>query len=201
MRRSILTAAALSGAALLGGCGSTSSRTAVTPTTTPTAATTTTTTTSTPPPTTGSGSIGTTSITAVPATTTATPVTGQSLPVSVSTTLSSPQQDTSILQPTSCTFDGQTVTAQGTFQGGLAAEGFIRYGDVVELYAYTAPSAANANQALQVIDLASESPYPIAGSGPWHASGPVDAQVGTPVTCDVAVQSTHAFMAAGDAGG
>jgi hypothetical protein len=70
---------------------------------------------------------------------------------------------------------------------------------VVELYAYQSTDNPPTSQDLQVLDLGMERPG--AMTRVWTASAPVDAQVGQPHRCFVAVQSTHAFMAAGNAGG
>jgi hypothetical protein len=78
-------------------------------------------------------------------------------------------------------------------------EVYRRYGDVVELYAYTAPVAASYNQRFQVLDLSNEKPFPISDNGPWAVTARVDSEIGTPRRCLVAVQSTHALMTAGNA--
>jgi hypothetical protein len=91
------------------------------------------------------------------------------------------------------------VTARGTLKGGFAQEVYRRYGDVVELYAYNSADSPPTSQDLQVLDLEMEQPG--AMTGLWTASAPVDAQIGQPHRCFVAVQSTHAFMPAGNAGG
>ena len=78
-------------------------------------------------------------------------------------------------------------------------QGYLRYGDVVELYVYTAPSPPGYDQGLQVVGLSSEKVFPIAGNGPWLVTGTIDPQIGVPRSCLVAVQATHAFMGAGNA--
>jgi hypothetical protein len=124
------------------------------------------------------------------------------LAISVNANLSSNGQDPSVLLPSSCTLVSGTVTATGTFRGGPVPETYVRYGDVVELYAYTSPVAAEGGQTFQVANLVMEKPFVIAGSGPWTVSAPVVTDdVGAPTLCSVAVQSTHAFMGAGDVGG
>ncbi|MGH9071619.1 MAG: hypothetical protein ACRDX8_10755 [Acidimicrobiales bacterium] len=87
----------------------------------------------------------------------------------------------------------------GTFKGGFAPEEYVRVGSVVELYGYTAPIPAVGEQSYQDAELGSEKPFPM-GGGPWTVSVPVDASVGVPAKCLVAVQTTHAFMASGNAG-
>ncbi len=130
---------------------------------------------------------------------TATTAAGAQLPITDSTPLSSDGLDpSSIISPTSCTLQNGTLTARGTFASG--SESLGRSGDVVELYAYTAP--VDGGQTYQVIDLASEHPFALGGgSGSWSVTGLVDTQVGVPADCFVAIQSTHAFMGAGSAGG
>lgn len=150
-------------------------------------------------PTTSLSSLLTTSTTALSATT-ATTVRGKSLPISVSAELSSPGQDPSILIPSACHYQNGSLEAHGTFQGNFAQEVYVRYGDVAELYAFAAPADGNA-QGVQVAELSAEQPYRLEGKGPWKVTVPVDSKLGTPVKCVIAVQSTHAFMAAGSAGG
>jgi len=139
------------------------------------------------------------SYSAVPSSTPSPTGTARKLPIAVSAALSSPQQATSILAPASCTEQGGVLTATGTFTGGFVPEVYIRWGDVVELYAYTAGQQGFLG--LQVANLAAEKPYPIGGLGPWRVTVPVAITVSSPISCLVAVQSTHAFMGAGNAGG
>ena len=152
----------------------------------------------------------TTTVTSSPVPTTTTPtrqatsttaISPEYLSISVSTQLSSSGQDPSILLPSSCSVLSNIVTATGTFNGGVVPETYVRAGDVVELYAYDAPSMENQGQRSQVLDLGLEKPFAIEGSGPWKASAPVDPAQLTPSQCVVSVQSTHAFMGAGNAGG
>jgi hypothetical protein len=131
--------------------------------------------------------------------TTAASVDGTALPVSSSAQLSSGQQDPSILQPTSCTEQNGIVTATGSFSGGFVPEVYRRFGDVVELYAYNSNDNPPTGADLQVLDLGSERPGSMS-SAAWTASAPIDSAIGQPLRCLVAVQSTHAFMAAGNAG-
>lgn len=125
--------------------------------------------------------------------------TARNLPIAVSAELSSPQQFPAILVPASCTEQGGVLTATGSFSGGFVPEVYIRWGDAVELYAYTGSQPGSLG--VQVADLSAEKPYPIAGQGPWRVTVPVAAGFASPARCLVAVQSTHAFMGAGNAGG
>jgi hypothetical protein len=121
------------------------------------------------------------------------------VPISVSSQLTSDQQDASVLVPSSCQLQSGVVTATGTFTGVLP-EVYHRYGDLVELYAYTTnsdpPTGVND---VQVLALESEKPG-IIDSSAWTASAPVATGFPQPVRCFVALQSTHAFMGAGNAG-
>jgi hypothetical protein len=69
----------------------------------------------------------------------------------------------------------------------------------VGLYAYNSTDNPPTGADLQVLDLGSEKPGSM-NSATWTASAPIDTSVGQPLRCLVAVQSTHAFMAAGNAG-
>jgi hypothetical protein len=104
------------------------------------------------------------------------------------------------LIPSACNLENGSLDAEGTFQGNFVQEVYVRYGDVAELYAFAAPTSGN-GQGVQVAELAAEQPYRLAGKGPWKVTVPVDSQLGTPVKCVIALQSTHTFMGAGNAGG
>jgi hypothetical protein len=128
-------------------------------------------------------------------------VAGEALPISVSSQLTSDQQDSSVLVPSSCQLNGGVLTAQGTVTGVLP-EGYRRYGDVVELYAYnTADNPPNGANDIQVLALESEKPGSLSRGTRWMVTAPVANGFPRPVRCLVAIQSTHAFMSAGSAGG
>ena len=189
MKRKV-TAAATAGVVLLfGSC--TSSPQPRSPVTTSTSTTTTTL-----APTT------TSAVTAPPSTTTTSvAVPAHTLPISVSTQLTSDQQDPSVILPSSCQLQAGVVTAKGAVNGPLP-EVYIRFGDVVELYAYnTNNTSPIGTYAVQVLDLAAESPGSLVHGLTWVASAPVAQGLPEPLRCFVAIQSTHAFMAAGSAGG
>jgi hypothetical protein len=101
----------------------------------------------------------------------------------------------SILAPSTCSISGSTVTAAGSYDGGLAPEVYPRYGDVVKLYVDTAP-VSGYPQGIQIALLSSESSPAIGGKGPWRVSVPVDLTGGQPVACVVAAQPTHDFEGA-----
>jgi hypothetical protein len=93
------------------------------------------------------------------------------------------------------------ATATGTFDRDFYAESNVRVGDVVELYVYSGPGATTPD-GTQLADLGSERTVPVNGTGSWQVSVPMDPELALPAAqCRVAVQSTHAFMGAGDAGG
>jgi len=160
-------------------------------------------TTSTSAPTTASaGAIATPSASAAVSSTAAASV-GPSItiPVQTSVSLSSAGENPAVLVPTSCTITGGVATATGTFDRDFYAESNVRVGDVVELYAYSGPGATTPT-GTQLADLGSEKTVPVSGTGSWQVSVPMDPELGqAPAQCRVAVQSTHAFMGAGDAGG
>jgi hypothetical protein len=97
----------------------------------------------------------------------------------------------SILAPTSCVLAGGTLTATGGYtNGGFAPNVYSRYGDVVELYAYTTPAS------VQVAELSSEHRPPIGGYGTWQVNAPLNTTPGVPTRCVVAAQPTHAVQLA-----
>jgi hypothetical protein len=86
------------------------------------------------------------------------------------------------------------ATATGTFNPEMYGEGYLRVGDVVELYVYSAPSVGDA---IQLGNFAAKHPVPVTETGPWVVSDPVDTSFGQrPADCRVAVQSMHALMGA-----
>lgn len=123
------------------------------------------------------------------------------IPVHTSVPLSSAGENPAVLVPTSCTLTGGVATATGTFNRDFYAESNVRVGDVVELYVYSGPGPTTPT-GTQLADLAAEKTLPVNGSGPWQVSVPIDPELAqAPAECRVAVQSTHAFMGAGNAGG
>jgi len=97
----------------------------------------------------------------------------------------------SILAPASCVLDGATVSARGGYtNGGLAPNVYNRYGDVVEVYVYTAPSVGY-SAGTQIAEFNAEHSPPIGGRGSWTVSAPLIAGLGTPRRCVVAAHPTH----------
>jgi hypothetical protein len=121
------------------------------------------------------------------------------LPVSASQSLSSPGQIASILQPTSCTATGDSITARGSLAHGTVPKTGLAWGDVVELYVY---SSSTPTTSVQLATLSTETTGTL--SPTWTASATVTgtfaSQLGASATCVVALQSTHALMAPGNAG-
>ena len=95
----------------------------------------------------------------------------------------------SILTPSSCVLSGNTVTAIGTYQGGFAPNVYNRYGDVVVLYIFGAPTSGYPQGAQ--LGASSVNNSPAIGSGTWQTSATVDLSTGQPVRCVVAAQPTH----------
>jgi hypothetical protein len=118
-----------------------------------------------------------------------TPVT---LPISVEsdTEMQSAGNDgpsSSILAPTSCVLVGRRLTAAGGYtNGGFAPNVYNRYGDVVELYAYTSASGG-----AEVAEPGSERRPPIGGFGKWQVIAEITNSLGLPSRCVVAAQPTH----------
>lgn len=97
----------------------------------------------------------------------------------------------SVLSPASCVLRDGSVTARGGYtDGGVAPDVYDRYGDVVELYVFTAPSPGYPH-GMQVADLADEKPPPIEGRRPWTVTATVIADLGSARTCLVAAQPRH----------
>ena len=96
----------------------------------------------------------------------------------------------SILLPVSCQVSGTTVTAKGQYQGGYVPEVYVRYGDIVDLYLYTAPSSGYPQGAQLAVSSVSQAPA--MGGTTWQVSTTFDPSVGAPARCEVAAQPTHA---------
>jgi cytoskeletal protein RodZ len=100
----------------------------------------------------------------------------------------------SILLPSACTTSGSTVTATGTYLGGFAPNVYNRYGDVVVLYVYGAPSSGYPDGAQLGASPVSSSPA--MGSGAWRVSTTVDLSAGQPASCVISAQPTHEIQLA-----
>jgi len=102
----------------------------------------------------------------------------------------------SVLVPSSCEVTATSVTAAGTYRDGFAAGVYARYGDVIDLYVFSRPTAGYP----EGIQLASapftrHSPF-IGGTGPWTVTVPLDSTLGQPARCMVAAQPTMDFQGA-----
>jgi hypothetical protein len=96
-----------------------------------------------------------------------------------------------ILLPTSCQLTGTTITAEGTYtNGGFVPNVYNRYGDIIVLYAFTAPSPGYAEGIQLGASDVSESPV-LGSLAPWHVSLSITPTVGVPALCVVAAQPTH----------
>ncbi len=97
----------------------------------------------------------------------------------------------SILRPTSCRLTGTTITAEGTYtNGGFVPDLYNRYGDIVVLYAFAAPSAGYPEGMQLGVSAADESPA-VGSRAPWHVSLSITPSLGVPAQCVVAAQPTH----------
>lgn len=104
----------------------------------------------------------------------------------------------SILVPSSCTVSSSSATATGTFSGGLAPAVYARYGDVIDLYVFSAPQSGY-SEGIQLASPFTPSAPSVAGKGPWSVTVPLDTQLSNadqPVRCVVAAQPTHDFEGA-----
>lgn len=96
----------------------------------------------------------------------------------------------SILAAQSCLRQGATVSATGGYTNGdFAPNVYNRYGDVVELLAYSESGA-------QLADLSTESRPAIGGYGSWRVTGHLTSSATSPSRCVVVAQPTHAFQGA-----
>ena len=110
-----------------------------------------------------------------------------------------PGPSSTILLPSSCVFSGHTVTATGGYSnGGFVPADYGRYGDVIDLYVFTAPAHGYAN-GFQIASLPIDKAPAVGGSARWQLSESVDLSIGRPARCMVAAQPTHDFEGASNA--
>ncbi len=141
----------------------------------------------TPTTTTTPTTVPTPTVPAVPPSTTSLPISVESDSAMQAAGNNGPSS--SILTPSSCVLSGNTVTAIGTYQGGFAPNVYNRYGDVVVLSIFGAPSSGYPQGAQLGVSSVNDSPA--IGSGTWQTSATVDLSTGQPVRCVVAAQPTH----------
>lgn len=125
---------------------------------------------------------------------------GASLPISVQSdtamrSAGNAGPSSSILVPSSCHLSGASVTAAGTYQGSFVPAVYARYGDVIDLYVFTA-SASGYSSGIQLGELSLAHPPALGGARTWTVTVPVDTSLGTPHRCLVAAQPTHDFEGA-----
>jgi hypothetical protein len=94
-----------------------------------------------------------------------------------------------ILVPGSCTVVGTTVTAKGTYQDNFVPEVYGRYGDIIVLYLFTAPSPGYASGMQLAVSSLENSP--VLGGPTWQVAATFDPSLGQPAKCVVAAQPTH----------
>lgn len=96
-----------------------------------------------------------------------------------------------ILLPTSCQLTGTTITADGTYtNGGFVPNVYNRYGDIIVLYVFAAPSPGYPEGIQLGASDVEESPV-LGSQTPWHVSVSISPSVGVPAECVVAAQPTH----------
>jgi hypothetical protein len=97
----------------------------------------------------------------------------------------------SILLPTSCQLAGTTITAEGAYtNGGFVPNVYDRYGDVIVLYVFAAPSAGYPEGMQLAASNVDESPV-LGSQASWHVSLSISPSAGAPARCVVAAQPTH----------
>ena len=110
-----------------------------------------------------------------------------------------PGPSSTILLPSSCVLRDHTVTAAGGYSnGGFVPADYGRYGDVIDLYVFTAPAHGFAS-GIQIASLPLDKAPAVGGSTQWQLSETVDVSLGRPVRCVVAAQPTHDFEGAPNA--
>ena len=96
-----------------------------------------------------------------------------------------------ILRPTSCRLTGTTITAKGKYtNGGFVPNVYNRYGDIIVLYVFAAPSPGLAQGMQLGVSDVSESPV-LGSRAPWRISISIPQPAGVPARCVVAAQPTH----------
>ncbi len=97
----------------------------------------------------------------------------------------------SILFPTSCQLTGTTITAEGMYtNGGFVPNVYNRYGDIIVLYVFAAPSPGYAEGMQLGVSDVSESAV-LGSPAPWHVTLSISQPAGVPARCVVAAQPTH----------
>jgi hypothetical protein len=103
----------------------------------------------------------------------------------------------SILVPSSCTVTGGTrASATGIYRGEFVPLVYPRYGDVVDLYVFSAPVSGYPDGIQLAAGPFSPNAPLIAGKGSWTVTVSLDTSLGQPVRCMVAAQPTHDFEGA-----
>jgi hypothetical protein len=83
------------------------------------------------------------------------------------------------------------MTAEGRYtNGGFVPNVYDRYGDVIVLYVFTAPSPGEPDGIQLGASDVSQSPV-VGSRSPWHVSLPISLSFGAPARCVVAAQPTH----------
>jgi hypothetical protein len=97
----------------------------------------------------------------------------------------------SILLPTSCELAGTAVRADGEYANGeFVPNVYNRYGDIIVLYVFAAPSPGYPQGIQLGVSGVSDSPA-VGVAAPWQVTVSVDLSVGKPARCVVAAQPTH----------
>lgn len=89
------------------------------------------------------------------------------------------------------------VTAAGSYAGNSVPEVYRRYGDVIDLYVFSAPRPGYPD-GVQIALVSAEKLPALDGKGPWQVTTPIDLSQGQPARCLVAAQPTHDLETAGN---
>jgi hypothetical protein len=101
-----------------------------------------------------------------------------------------------VLVPSSCVVTGATATVTGTYRYRPVPAVYQRYGDVIDLYVFSAPGDGY-RQGIQLAEPFTRNAPSIGGIGArWAVTVPVFTSLGRPARCMVAAQPTMDFEGA-----
>lgn len=101
-----------------------------------------------------------------------------------------------VLMPSSCVVTGATATVTGTYRYRPVPAAYQRYGDVIDLYVFSAPGDGYPRGIQLAEPFTRNAPF-IGGIGArWAVTVPVFTSLGRPARCMVAAQPTMDFEGA-----
>jgi hypothetical protein len=116
------------------------------------------------------------------------------LPISVQPVNDGVSGTALILAPKTCQLSAGQVVAVGKYRWPVS-EGYLRVGDVVELYVYS-QARRGYPRGVQLAKLSQESRVSIGTQRRWSIKVPVELFLGSAKRCAVTVQATHQFEGA-----